>query len=75
MNKLLFLFQQDVKNQEELETLDLAGVKLVYGSSVFKGLATGGNVSKAMERAGEKATYGSISSYTNQMLLLGTPLI
>lgn len=38
----------DVRTQEELEVLDLADVRLVYGTSHFKGLATGGNVSKAM---------------------------
>lgn len=38
----------DVRTQEELEVLDLAEVRLVYGTSHFKGLATGGNVSKAM---------------------------
>lgn len=38
----------DVRTREELETIDLAGVGLVYNSAHFKGLATGGNVSKAM---------------------------
>ena len=57
--------------QEELEVVDLTDVKLVYGTSFFKGLATGGNVSKAMAKAGERATYGSIATFTNQMLLLG----
>lgn len=38
----------DVRTREELETVDLAGVRLVYNTSFFKGLATGGNVSKAM---------------------------
>lgn len=37
----------DVRSQEELETVDLTQVRLVYASSHFKGLATGGNVSKA----------------------------
>ncbi len=62
---------QDVRNQEDLETLDLSDVGLVYGSSFFKGLATGGNVSRAMAVAGERATYGSFMTFTNQLLLLG----
>ena len=62
---------QDVRNQEDLESLDLSEVGLVYGSSFFKGLATGGNVSRAMTVAGERATYGSFMTFTNQLLLLG----
>lgn len=38
----------DVRTHEELEVLDLAGVGLVYATAHFKGLSTGGNVSKAM---------------------------
>lgn len=38
----------DVRTKQELETLDLSIVDLVYNSAAFKGLATGGNVSKAM---------------------------
>ncbi|XP_033606542.1 vacuolar protein sorting-associated protein 8 homolog isoform X2 [Cryptotermes secundus] len=64
----------DVRTQEELEVLDLAEVRLVYGTSHFKGLATGGNVSKAMALAGERACYNSIVSFGNQMLLLGTKM-
>ena len=40
------LHVMDVRSQEELESIDLGGVKLVYASSHFKGLATGGNVSR-----------------------------
>lgn len=40
----------DRPSQEELETLDLAEVQLVYNSSHFKSLATGGNVSQALVR-------------------------
>lgn len=61
----------DIKNQEELESIDLADVQIVYGSSFFKGLATGGNVSKAMTIAGEKAVYGASRVFTNQMVILG----
>ncbi|GAB6028320.1 Vacuolar protein sorting-associated protein 8 [Chamberlinius hualienensis] len=61
----------DVKTQEELEVIDLADVKLVYGSSHFKGLATGGNVSKAMALAGERSCYQSVASYLGQLFILG----
>lgn len=61
----------DIKNQEELEQVDLTKVKVVYGSSFFKGLATGGNVSKAMSKAGEKATYGAYFTSNDQVVILG----
>ena len=38
----------DVRTEEELEIIDLVDIGLVYGSSHFKSLATGGNVSKAL---------------------------
>lgn len=38
----------DVHTHEEQETSDLSSVGLVYESSHFKGIFTGGNVSKAM---------------------------
>lgn len=38
----------DVKTQDELETVDLAHLGLVYASAHFKAIATGSNVSKAM---------------------------
>ena len=34
-----------------LQVLDLSSVQLVYSSSYFKSLSTGGNVSKALVRA------------------------
>ncbi len=58
-------------HQEELESVDLSSVMLVYGSSHFKGLATGGNVSKAMEKAAEKAVYGAMATLTDQLIILG----
>ena len=62
----------DVRNHTNIEEVDLSdNVELCYGSSFFKGLATGGNVSAAMVAAGEKATYGSLLTFTNQLLLLG----
>ena len=37
----------------------------------ISGLATGGNVSAAMAIAGEKATYETFLTFTNQLVLLG----
>ncbi|XP_033629373.1 vacuolar protein sorting-associated protein 8 homolog [Asterias rubens] len=62
----------DVRTEEELEVVDLVDIELVYGSSFFKSLATGGNVSQAMALAGERACYQSISSYKGQLVILGT---
>ena len=36
----------DVRTQDNLETLDVSCVGISYASSHFKGLTTGGNVSK-----------------------------
>jgi len=38
----------DVHSEEEMESCDLSRVGLIYESSHFKGIFTGGNVSKAM---------------------------
>ena len=38
----------DRQTQEELETVEISEVQLVYNSSHFKSLATGGNVSEAL---------------------------
>ncbi|XP_062383512.1 vacuolar protein sorting-associated protein 8 homolog [Sardina pilchardus] len=62
----------DRPSQEELETVDLAEVQLVYNSSHFKSLATGGNVSQALALVGEKACYQSVCSYGGQVVYLGT---
>ncbi|CAB0001224.1 unnamed protein product [Nesidiocoris tenuis] len=40
----------DVRSKQELESLDLSMIEIVYNSAAFKGLATGGNVSKAMDK-------------------------
>ena len=45
----------DVRTEEELEVVDLVDIELVYGSSFFKSLATGGNVSQAMVSAGQRS--------------------
>ncbi|XP_030829831.1 vacuolar protein sorting-associated protein 8 homolog [Strongylocentrotus purpuratus] len=65
----------DVKTEEELEVIDLGDVELVYGSSHFKSLATGGNVSKALALAGERACYQSIATNKGQLIILGTKSI
>uniref|UniRef100_A0A8D0LB45 VPS8 subunit of CORVET complex n=1 Tax=Sphenodon punctatus TaxID=8508 RepID=A0A8D0LB45_SPHPU len=62
----------DRQTQEELETLEISEVQLVYNSSHFKSLATGGNVSQALALVGEKACYQSISSCGGQIFYLGT---
>ncbi|XP_048511434.1 vacuolar protein sorting-associated protein 8 homolog isoform X2 [Athalia rosae] len=62
----------DVRSQDELETLDLSKVGISYASSHFKGLSTGGNVSKAMALAGERACYNTVIAFGSQLLLLGT---
>lgn len=62
----------DRQTQEELETVEISEVQLVYNSSHFKSLATGGNVSQALALVGEKACYQSISSCGGQIFYLGT---
>lgn len=42
----------DVHSHEELENLDISNIGLVYESSHFKGILTGGNVSRAMVSLG-----------------------
>ena len=61
----------DVRSGDQLETVDLTNVRMVYQTQFFKSLATGGNVSPAMSVAGEMAVYGSTTSFTNQLLVLG----
>ncbi|XP_064646589.1 vacuolar protein sorting-associated protein 8 homolog isoform X2 [Lineus longissimus] len=65
----------DVKSEEELEVIDVGEVQLSYGTSHFKSLATGGNVSKALAFAGECACYQSIICHNGQLLLMGTKSI
>ncbi|XP_076619382.1 vacuolar protein sorting 8 isoform X2 [Colletes latitarsis] len=62
----------DVRAQDNLETLDMSRVGISYASSHFKGLSTGGNVSKAMALAGERACYNTVVTFGTQLLLLGT---
>ena len=42
------LHVMDVRSEEVLEVIDVSGTQLVYGTSYFKSLATGGNVSQAL---------------------------
>ncbi|ESO93558.1 hypothetical protein LOTGIDRAFT_215952 [Lottia gigantea] len=65
----------DVRSEEELEVIDISDVQLVYGSSFFKSLATGGNVSQALAYAGEQACYQSIVSHSSQLFTLGTKTV
>uniref|UniRef100_A0A673IYK5 Vacuolar protein sorting-associated protein 8 homolog n=1 Tax=Sinocyclocheilus rhinocerous TaxID=307959 RepID=A0A673IYK5_9TELE len=65
----------DRPSQEELETVDMAELQLVYNSSHFKSLATGGNVSQALALVGEKTCYQSVCSYAGQIMYLGTKCV
>ncbi|KAK6181620.1 hypothetical protein SNE40_009442 [Patella caerulea] len=65
----------DVRSEEELEVIDISDVQLVYGSSHFKSLATGGNVSQALAYAGGQACYQSVSSHASQLFTLGTKTV
>ena len=61
--------------QEEIETIDISHVELVYESSNYKSLVNGGYVSKAMAKAGEHACANSFSlqrnASQNRLLILG----
>lgn len=46
----------DRQTQEELETVEISEVQLVYNSSHFKSLATGGNVSQALVKTYESCS-------------------
>lgn len=61
----------DIRNEFELDVVDVANIRFVYSSSFYKSLATGGNVSKAMAYAADVACYSSIATYSKQLLLLG----
>ncbi|GFR94592.1 vacuolar protein sorting-associated protein 8-like protein, partial [Elysia marginata] len=65
----------DVRSEEELEVIDVSGTQLVYGTSYFKSLATGGNVSQALAFAGDQACYQSVTSHGGQLFLLGTKAV
>lgn len=49
----------DRQTQEELETIEIPEVQLVYNSSHFKSLATGGNVSEALVSADDLLVFAN----------------
>ncbi|XP_052234778.1 vacuolar protein sorting-associated protein 8 homolog isoform X2 [Dreissena polymorpha] len=65
----------DVRSEEELQIIDLTEVQMIYNTSFFKSLATGGNVSQALAYAGDHACYQTIASHGNQLFLLGTKAV
>ncbi|KAK7507486.1 hypothetical protein BaRGS_00001421 [Batillaria attramentaria] len=60
----------DVRSEEELEVIDVSEAQLVYSTSIFKSLATGGNA-----YAGDQACYQSVISHSGQLFLLGTKAV
>lgn len=66
----------DVMAQEEIESMDLSHIELVYENSHYKSLANGGFVSQAMAKAGEHACNNSFclryDSDRNKLFVLGT---
>ncbi|KAL4217419.1 Vacuolar protein sorting-associated protein 8 [Mactra antiquata] len=65
----------DVRSEDELEVIDMAEVQLIYNTSFFKSLATGGNVSQALACAGDHACYQTVVSHGGQLFLLGTKTV
>ncbi|XP_067930193.1 vacuolar protein sorting-associated protein 8 homolog [Watersipora subatra] len=65
----------DVASWEELEVIDMSDMRFVYGTSFFKGLATGCNVSPALSHAGGHACYYSLASFRSQLFVLGSKSI
>lgn len=61
----------DVRTNQELENVDISRFGIVYSSSLFKGLATGSNVSQALAAAGTYACYNTIVSQDSQLYILG----
>ncbi|RNA35004.1 vacuolar sorting-associated 8 -like protein, partial [Brachionus plicatilis] len=64
----------DIKSNEELQCLN-TNVKLVYSSSFFKSLSTGGYVSEALAYAGQNSCYQTFRNFLGQLFLLGTDSI
>ncbi|XP_070185455.1 vacuolar protein sorting-associated protein 8 homolog isoform X3 [Littorina saxatilis] len=75
LDKAEKLHIMDVRSEEELEVIDVSEAQLVYSTSIFKSLATGGNVSQALAYAGEQACYQSVVSHGGQVFLLGTKAV
>jgi hypothetical protein len=64
----------DIRTNEELQLIAglTESVQLVYNTSFFKSLATGGHVSKALACAGDNACYQSFRSYLGKLFMLGS---
>jgi hypothetical protein len=60
-----------VKDDREVEVFDMAHLELVYNSSFFKSIETGGNVSKALIVGSEHACYNSVVSHNSRLFVLG----
>ena len=71
VDKLERIHTIDLQSKDELECLDLSSVQLVYGSSYFKSLATGGNVSEALKKASGQVCYQSVQCFSGQLIILG----
>jgi vacuolar protein sorting-associated protein 8 len=52
----------DVRTSKELESIDVSSFGIMYSSSEFKGIATGGHVSPALALAGIYACYSTVIS-------------
>ena len=63
----------DIRTDEELQVLNnlTESVQLIYNSSFFKSLSTGGYVSKALAYAGENACYMTFQAYSGHLYILG----
>ena len=61
----------DQRSEEQLECLSLSYCELVYNTTFFKSLATGGNVSSALALAGQNACYQTFISNQGCIFLLG----
>lgn len=62
----------DVRACNEIDSLDLSHIGLVYESAFYKGLATGGNVSKAFTLIGSNACYNSVVVFASQLYVLSS---
>ncbi|XP_065882689.1 vacuolar protein sorting-associated protein 8 homolog isoform X2 [Dysidea avara] len=60
-----------VRSAALLQKLDVSHVELIYSSSVFKSLATGGNVSQALRAGANNACHNSITVDDCRMYILG----
>jgi len=61
----------DISSETELEVLDLMSANMAFSTSLYKSLATSGNVSRALSHAGSRVCYQSVASYCGQLVVLG----